>query len=313
MDASPGMGSEQRLPRLTVGLPVYNGEDYVADAIQSILAQDFDDFVLLVSDNASTDATFEICTRFAEQDPRVVCERWDTNVGAARNFNVLVERARTPLFKWAAHDDVLEPSYLRRCVEALDDDPETVLAHTRTNVIDESGTFKRSYVNRLNEERAYHSPHAARRFGEMIRGVHACFEVFGVIRTDELRRTRLIGPFTSSDRALLAELSLLGRFAEIPEPLFLSRDHSERSIRKHHVDDLSGWFDPDKNERISFPTWRLHVEFGRAILRSSPSLSAGLAASWALAMTMLRRSGALARDVVHATRVVARRRRGNGG
>ena len=295
-------------PRLTIGLPVFNGENYIEAAIRSILAQTFDDFELLISDNASTDLTAEICTRFSANDPRVIYERQEENVGAARNFNILVERVRTPLFKWAAHDDILKPTYLERCVGALDSDEEAVLAHSRTIIIDEGGDFERLYVNRLDAERAYRSRNASQRFAEMIRGVHACFEVFGVIRTSELRKTQLIGPYKSSDRTLLAELALRGRFVEVPEPLFLSRDHEQRSIRKHSTDELNGWFDPARTATVSCPAWRLHFEFGKAILRTRPGRRTSAGAFGALAATTVRRADVLLRDVVHAGRILLQRR-----
>src|SRR4051794_3298661 len=93
-------------PKLSIGLPVYNGENFLAHAVDSILAQDFRDFELIISDNASTDRTAEICRGYAESDPRVRYVRFETNQGGSRNFCYVFELARGEYFKWAAHDDV---------------------------------------------------------------------------------------------------------------------------------------------------------------------------------------------------------------
>ena len=126
-------------PRVSVGLPVYNGERYLRLAIDSILAQTFEDFELIISDNASTDHTEEICREYAARDPRVIYIRQPRNRGGAWNFNHVVELARGEYLKWAAHDDVLAPTFLKECVAALDRLPGTVLASPRTVKIDESG------------------------------------------------------------------------------------------------------------------------------------------------------------------------------
>jgi len=133
---------KDHLPRVSIGLPVYNGEDYLAEAVDSILAQTFEAFELILSDNASTDATEEICRGYETQDPRVRYFRSPTNRGAAWNYNNTVHMANSSeYFKWAAHDDTCAPEYLRKCVEVLDRDPEVVLCHTTTIDIDAQGQF----------------------------------------------------------------------------------------------------------------------------------------------------------------------------
>ncbi len=136
-------------PPLTIGLPVYNGERFVAEAVESILAQEFGDFLLTISDNASTDATEEICRELAARDARITYERHTTNRGAAWNYNHLARSATSPFFKWAAHDDVLRPTAISRCMEALCDRPEAVLSFPRRMKIDERGD-----VVKVNRPRA---------------------------------------------------------------------------------------------------------------------------------------------------------------
>jgi glycosyltransferase involved in cell wall biosynthesis len=203
-----------------VGVPVYNGERYLAGALDGILAQTFRDFVLLISDNASVDGTREICESYARRDSRIQYVRHPANGGAAWNFNELVRRCRTPLFCWHAADDKAEPGYLRACVDLLETCPDAALAYTVAVPIDGSDAA----LKFSTEPRPFHSHSVAERFT-------ACFDPFpypenvfyGVMRMSHLQRTRLLGAFGGSDRAFSAELSLYGRFVRIEQPLFRRR------------------------------------------------------------------------------------------
>ena len=103
-------------PRVSIGLPVYNGERYLAQALDSILAQDFVDFEIIISDNASSDSTQEICERYERLDRRITYSRLPENLGAAYNYNRLVGMSNGELFKWASHDDRIQPAFLSRRV-----------------------------------------------------------------------------------------------------------------------------------------------------------------------------------------------------
>lgn len=243
-----------------VALPVRNGERYLCHALDSLLAQSFEDFDLLICDNASTDRTPRIAAEYAAADPRVRYRRNPRDVGAADNFNRAFELTSGRYFKWAAHDDVLEPRFLERCVEALDADPGAVLAHPRTRIVDERGEPLDDYAPAL----ATDCEDRAARLAALLE-FHKCFQVFGVIRRDALRRTRLIGAHAHGDGVLLARLALLGRFVEIPEPLFRAREHPGQSMEM--VGDYwsyAQWFRPDLRGRLTFPHWRLLGEYLRA-------------------------------------------------
>ena len=125
-----------RVPRLTIGLPVYNGEVHLSEAFESLLGQTYEDFELIVSDNASTDGTSEICLRYARQDRRIRYIRQDENIGLVPNHVFLIGQARGELFKSAAHDDFYARDLLLRCVQTLDDDPSAVVAHPWSAVVD---------------------------------------------------------------------------------------------------------------------------------------------------------------------------------
>src|SRR5882762_1549884 len=118
------------MPRISIGLPVYNGENFITDALESILGQTYTDFELIISDNASTDRTEALCKSYAARDPRIRYWRNAENLGAARNFNRVFELSSGEYFKWTAHDDVLAPDYLEKCIEASDRDPSVVLVYT---------------------------------------------------------------------------------------------------------------------------------------------------------------------------------------
>lgn len=231
-------------PRLTIGLPVYNGGEYLDTALSSLRAQTFEDFELLVSDNASTDDTREIAERHAREDPRIVVDRLERNLGAAPNYNRLVARARGVYFKWAAHDDLCLPGFLAACVGALDEDPGAVLAYPLTRVIDGRGMRIASYQDGLHLSGETPAERlVAYLRGNFIRTQGMCNPIFGVIRTDALRRTRLIQDFVASDRSLLGHLALVGRFVEVEEILFERRVHAGTSTMAHNsFERRKAWF-----------------------------------------------------------------------
>ena len=253
---------------LAIGLPVYNGERFIAEAVDSILAQEFADFTLTISDNASTDTTEEICRELAARDSRVIYVRHSTNRGAAWNFNHLVRSTESPFFKWAAHDDLLLPAALGRCMEALHERPDAVLSFTYRVKINEQGDVVKHNRNRpLRFTSADAPPHE--RFADWLRLQRGCIEVFGVTRRSVMLQTRLLGPYTASDRVYLAEMALRGPFVEVPEVLFLHREHWGRSIRSTRAEGgLLRWFDTTKTGPVSFPTWRLGYEYASAVHRA---------------------------------------------
>jgi glycosyltransferase involved in cell wall biosynthesis len=227
---------------VSVGLPVFQGANYLREALDSLLAQDYDDFEIVLCDNASSDATPAICREYAERDARIRYHQNEVNLGAAANYNRVFELARGEYFKWAAHDDKLAPSHLRRCVEVLDAAPErVVLCYPQTLLIDAEGRELRIHPDRLDIRDP--QPHA--RIARFMRYVGQCNPVMGLIRADALRRTGLIRRHIGSDMTLLAELVLQGELWEIPEPLFFRRIH-ELSSRQGRLSlaEVAAWFDP---------------------------------------------------------------------
>ncbi len=255
-------------PRVSVGLPVYNGARYLEQAIDSILAQTFTDFELILCDNASTDATTAICARYVAADRRVRYHRNETNLGAAPNFNKVFTLGRGDYFKWAAYDDILEPDYLAECVAALDRDPEAVLAHTATTVIDpdrrtipigpgiddtvqwRGRTLRRDDL--YDPPRDLSEPDLHKRLTAFLLNTNWSFEIFGLMRTSALRRSPLHLSFYGSDKVLLASLVMQGTFVEIPRRLFLRRYHESQSSNQDNAQQAV-WMDSTAGPNAKMP------------------------------------------------------------
>lgn len=268
------MSSAPPTPRVSIALSVYNGENYLAEAIESILAQTFEAFELIISDNASTDGTAAICRKYARQDARIRYFRQPRNLGAAPNYNWGFAQAQGEFFKWAAHDDYIAPTFLERCVAVLDADAEAVLAYPMTVRVSDDGeeVFKEYGLQHMRLD----APVVHHRFFDLLYHPHRD-PIFGLIRSSALRHTSLIQNFADSDGNLLAELSLQGRFVEVPEKLFYWRQHPDRSIRKYpDARKRAAWFDTSMAGKLHFPAWRALREYAvslsKAPLRSSERL-----------------------------------------
>lgn len=278
-----------RVPRLSIGLPVYNGEKYLRCALDSILQQDYTDFELIISDNASTDATREICSAYAAKDPRIRFYRNEANIGASNNYNRVFDLAHGEFFKWATHDDIHLPGFLRRCVEVLDKAPSSVvLVAPRAEIIDEEGKKKAKAeiideegrkeakdwkVERLDTRRS--RPH--QRVADVVRYVAWATAQFGLFRSEALRKTRLIDRFHACDYVLLLEVAILGEIWEFPEILFQRRWHPAVSTSANKTQaEVLQWFDPSQKPKGRLfprmrldlvPRTRLALEYARSIRR----------------------------------------------
>ena len=246
------------VPRLSIGLPVYNGEKYLAESLDALLGQSYGDFELTISDNASTDSTEEICRDYLARDPRISYYRQPVNIGATPNHNWTFEHCQGgELFKWASYDDLYGRDLLKRCIEALDDDPGLVLAHAHQAIIDAAGDIVLKVDYLLNTD----DPHAPERFRSLLMTVGGD-DFYGVMRSDVLRRTPLNGSYHHSDRTIMAEMALYGRFHQVPELLFFRRDHPDRAERaKPTIRSRSANMEPRRASRLRHPTVRLLAEY----------------------------------------------------
>ena len=271
-------------PRVTIGLPVYNGERFVAEAIESVLAQTYPDWELVITDNASTDATEAICRSFAAADERIRYYRNTTNVGLARNFNRAFHLSQSPYFKWLAHDDVCLPEFIQRAVETLDAHPGASVVYPRMRAFDGDGkvvpafdTWSRAteYCDRRPDVRF-------RRFlnnfqheldtGTSQPGVY----IFGLMRAPALKRTRLMLGHMWADITLLSELLLEGEFIEIPVDLMRARVAIDNATSLMLAGDLQGWqqvLDPRRAGKVgtTFSRYARYAEAYRSVARSELS------------------------------------------
>lgn len=213
-----GINKSQR-PRVFIGLPVYNGARFLARAVDSLLAQSFTDFTLLISDNASNDDTQAICERYCLQDSRVSYVRQRENIGAPNNWNFVVHQAEGEYFKWATANDECAPSMLERCLQALDADPSAVLCQGRTCLVDEESDAHEEY----HKDLALLDDRPSERLKELIIRLALNNGQSGLIRLSSLHRTGLDRPYPNGDIPLMAELALLGRFIVLPEVLLYRR------------------------------------------------------------------------------------------
>lgn len=258
--------------RVTIGLPTFNGERYLAAAVSSLLAQDFGDLEVVIADNASTDGTRDICHDFVARDERVRYLPAETNRGAAWNFNRLVAEAGGEFFKWAADDDLYAPGFVGACVKELEADDSVVLAYTQATEIDSDGEV----IELRGPTNVADVAAGPARYRAVLMDEVYCYSVFGVIRAEALRRTGLIGAFAQSDRVLLAELALRGRFVERAEPWFLHREHPGRSMYAYTDDrDRLRWFDTSRDGSLSLPRWRLGAEHARALAGRGDGVGVG--------------------------------------
>ena len=266
-------------PRVSVGLPVFNGEKYLPRALDCVLEQDYEDFELVISDNASTDATESICREYAAKDLRIQYSRNATNIGASPNYNRVFRLARGEFFKWASHDDECHPSLVRRCLETFEQSAASaVLVFPKAEIIDESGRVLHQSPDAVGSS----SVRPFRRLARVLWSSATGHSLWGLMRSDALRRTRLMG-FIEADHVLLGELALLGELIELPEVLYRQRRHPGSAIPTHRTArELLAWHDPRMaSARILLPHWeRVYIEYFKGIRHSPLSAADRLLCSW---------------------------------
>lgn len=279
-------------PRLSLGLPVYNGEKYLAESIEALLGQSYEDFEMIISDNASTDGTADICRHYLKQDSRVRYIRQKRNIGLAPNHNFVFGQSCGEFFKWASSDDLYARDLLQCCVDALDENPRVVLAHAWEAAIDADGNVWQAHTYPLATDAAS----APERFRSILfgssglferdllfgtsgssrtsspglrdfvrvdnRGVLRACDMYGVIRSDVLRRISPLGSYHHSDRILACELVLHGPFHLTPDFMYFRREYPDRAYNwSPKVRTRCAIQDPRRANRLLHPTARLLAEY----------------------------------------------------
>ncbi len=301
--APPPVGP--RPPRVSIGVPVYNGAAFLARTLEALLAQSWSDFEVIVSDNGSTDETEAIGRAFAVRDPRVRYRRHPVNLGLAANYNGLVRSASGEFFKWATADDVCRPDFVRACVTALLETPAAVLAYPRTRFIDAAG--------RPLDVSDPGFPLGAARPCDRLRYVmaaeHWVNAILGVIRRAALLRTRLLPEYPGGDYVLLGELCLQGPFIEVPEVLFERRLHPAASSQLPRNGRQLATFFAGREGRLILPAWARARDHLRTVLGSGLRAREKAALLRAWAGDVWRRRERLAGEARTAAAVLRGRRR----
>jgi len=256
-------------PPVSIGMPVFNGEKYVVQAIDSILGQSYSDFELIISDNASDDRTPEICQEFARKDSRIRYFRQASNVGAPRNFNFVFREAHGRYFKWAAANDVCDRDLVAVCKKVLDERPEVVLCFGKTVAIDQEGRM----LSPVGDNLVIEDARPSRRFRHVVdhlqyNNVHA-----GLFRSDSLRKTMLEKPYPSGDLVMIAELALYGLFCEVPQVLFYRREAPGTATKFRSSSEILQLCAPHSTTRRYWPMWRSVFGYFQATLRSPIGVS----------------------------------------
>lgn len=297
---------------VSIGLPVYNGEKYIRQAIESALVQTFDDFELIISDNASTDSTEKICREYAGKDRRIRYYRADRNYGAAKNYNRVFELSRGKYFKWMASDDGMEPEFLKKAVEVLDRDKSIILVCSQYIQYNEFDKIVSLRFDAGNHDAV--SAKASQRFRQALGEMGGNLPIFGLIRADILNQTSLIRPFIGSDDCLVLELVLKGKFLQLPEHLLRLRDHpdSYHWLKTSSVDAAgrrsqkegapeAKWFNPKNNSSVYLPFWKRLLEYLRVVIASDEKWTAKFSMIMFVFLFFARkRRGYLASEIIFA-------------
>lgn len=258
-------------PMVSIGLPAYNGGDYLRASIESLLAQTHRDFELVISDNGSSDGTEALCREFAARDPRVIYSRLAENIGGVSNHNRVAELARGKYFMWASCDDVWHPTYVERCLAVLEADPSIVVAFAVNALMDEQGQALRTVAMGPPLD----IDDTVLRFKRLTEINRTIEPFYGLIRRDALVRAAPMFKHPGFDRILFAELGLLGKMHQIPEPLYVRRIHAGQSVGTHpSLKSRYRWISPNRNRRFVWPHFEYAAHFAAAALRSAPSLGA---------------------------------------
>ena len=289
-----------RLP-VSIGVPVYNGERYLAGTLDSLIAQTFEAFELIICDNASTDRTSEIAHAYAARDRRIRYVRSEQNIGSARNFNRAFHLATGEYFRWFSADDVAAPESLARCVEVLDAEPSVVLAYPKTRLIDGEGQAIRDYEDHLHLTMT----DPCERFRELLTRIRYTNAVYGLMRADAVRRTGLFGTYLSSDEVFQAELVLQGAFWEIPEVLFFRRMHATASSSMTRTE-LLQFYRPERTWSVELTEWKRLLALTRVVQRAELNRRQKVRLQVYLARAAFWKRRTLTRELVDATRGVIR-------
>ena len=206
-------------PVVIIAVPAYNEERYIRDTLASLRDQTFANFRVVISDNASTDCTGDICRDFCSADERFVYVRQEINLGATGNFQWLLDNTSSPFFMWLGAHDLLALNFLEQAVANLDASPHAALCFSDVRLIDETGRHLRD-KNGGN----YHEINGApsQRYSRLMVRLKACEAINNLFRRSSLAALH-IKQVLEGDRIVLCHAIYRGHFLKIPAPLYIRR------------------------------------------------------------------------------------------
>jgi len=252
-------------PRVSIGMPVYNREKYVAASIEAHLNQTYGDFELILTDNCSTDRSEEICRDYVARDPRIRYYRNPRNLGAAGNYRRCFELATGEFFRWTPSDDLVSLNLLERAVNILDNDPSVFVAYPRTKLIDAEGKITGDFEEHLH----LMDEQPSKRWIGVQKNIRLGNLHYGLNRADKFRKTGLMRNYNGGDFPLIAEMSLYGKFYEIPDAFFYRRMHEEASSAMKNSADVMAFYDPKKRANLFLYNW-VHLGANLNSVRRAP-------------------------------------------
>jgi len=203
---------------VTIGIPVFNEERHIEAAIRSAANQCE---ALIVSDNASTDRSAEICKRLSREFEHMIFFSHAQNMGASANFRLVLEKAATSKFMWLGGHDMVPPEYVSRLDGSLKANPDAVLAYGAVQHIDADNQHTVRYDYSYSE--SLETGERVTRLLSLVRFLSDCSLIHGLFRTSALRGAWLDDMFLGVDHVLLSRAALLGRFVYVPETCLLRR------------------------------------------------------------------------------------------
>ena len=250
------------MPLVSIGLPVYNGENFVADAIQCVLDQTFSNWELIICDNGSTDRTVTICRDYANHDNRIRVYQNARNMGLAFNFNEVFRLSRGRYFKWITHDDLFTPEFLESCIHELEKDERVVMVFPMICYADAAGRPQRRQGCELSILGSTAESRVHKLMALEMQSTDIFWSLYGLIRRDVLKQTGLMGLYNGSDQVLLLEVALRGCLKQIGKELFLRREHplAATSRRGWTFRERAKFVNANDKRRLVFPYCRMLKE-----------------------------------------------------
>jgi glycosyltransferase involved in cell wall biosynthesis len=267
---SPATCMNTETPLISIGLPVYNGENFVAEAIQCVLDQTFSNWELVICDNSSTDRTLSICREFADQDSRIRVYQNARNMGVSFNYNEVFRLSRGQYFKWIAHDDLFAPRFIESCIQEFEQDESVVLVFPKMCYVDADGRHLRRQAFELSVLGTTPECRAKRFMALAAQSMDFIWLAYGLIRRVVLEQSGAMGLYAGDDQVLLFKIALRGCIKQIEEEMFFRREHPEASTVKQGstVRERAKFSYADDDRRLVLPWCRMLKEHLICILNS---------------------------------------------